>query len=752
MLFDIDMIRTTYARIPSRTEAARKALGRPLTLTEKILYTHLTPGSETKSYGRGKDFADFHPDRVAMQDATAQMALLQFTTAGRARVAVPSSVHCDHLITAKDGAEKDLPFAVIENKEVYAFLESVSAKYGIDLWKPGAGIIHQVVLENYAFPGGMMIGTDSHTVNAGGLGMLAIGVGGADAVDAMVGLPWELKYPKIIGVKLTGKLQGFASAKDIILKLAGLLTVKGGTNCVVEYFGEGARSLSCTGKGTICNMGAEIGATCSTFGYDESMSKYLRSTGRTEVAVAADAIQSHLACDPEVEANPKDYFDQVFEINLSTLKPHYNGPFSPDRAFPIEAMPESLKEFDSPAQVSAALIGSCTNSSYEDLSRAASLIRQALQKGIQAKCPLLINPGSELVRYTAERDGILKTFTDFGAVIMTNACGPCIGMWNRSGAEKHEKNTIVHSFNRNFASRADGNPNTHAFVSSPEMAVVACLSGSLLFNPDVDTLVNDKGEKVCLELPSGSDLPAKPFEARNPGYQAPAQDGTSIQVVIDPASDRLQKLEPFAPWDGKDICNARILVKAKGKCTTDHISAAGPWLKYRGHLENISGNLLIGAMNAFTGEKNKVKNQLVTGYHKVPESAKLYKQAGIASIVIGDENYGEGSSREHAAMEPRFMGVRAVIVRSFARIHETNLKKQGVLALTFANPMDYDKIQEDDKVCILGLESFVPGKDLKLRIEHLSGSVEEILLANTYNQQQWNWFVAGSALNELRKK
>lgn len=751
MLFDIDMIRSTYARIPSRVQTARKMLGRPLTLTEKILYSHLVPGTEVNAYTRGRDFAEFHPDRVAMQDATAQMALLQFTTAGRPRVAVPSSVHCDHLITAKDGASKDLPLALSENKEVYAFLESVSAKYGIDLWKPGAGIIHQVVLENYAFPGGMMIGTDSHTVNAGGLGMLAIGVGGADAVDAMVGLPWELKYPKIIGVKLTGKLQGFASAKDIILKLAGLLTVKGGTNCVVEYFGEGARSLSCTGKGTICNMGAEIGATCSTFGYDPSMSRYLQATGRAEVAVAADAIREHLACDPEVEADPQSYFDQVLELDLSTLKPHYSGPFSPDRAFPIDAMAESLKEFGSPSQVSAALIGSCTNSSYEDLARAASLIRQAMQKGIAAQCPLLINPGSELVRYTAERDGLLQVFLDFGAVVMTNACGPCIGMWNRAGAERHEKNSIVHSFNRNFASRADGNPNTHAFVSSPEMAVVACLSGSLLFNPETDSLQNLQGESVRLEIPTGASLPTDPFEARNPGYLPPAQDGSCIEVIIDPASDRLQKLEPFAPWDGKDLCNARILIKAKGKCTTDHISAAGPWLKYRGHLENISGNLLIGAVNAFNGEKNKVKNLVCGSSMKVPESAKIYKQNSVPTFVIGDENYGEGSSREHAAMEPRFMGVRAVIVRSFARIHETNLKKQGVLALTFATPSDYDKVLEEDMACIIGLEAFEPGKLLHLRLQHKNGGVEEIPLAHTYNQQQWSWFVAGSALNGLRR-
>ncbi len=751
MLFDLDMIRTTYSRIPTRVKAAREKLGRPLTLTEKILYSHLVLGTENNTFTRGNDFAEFHPDRVAMQDATAQMALLQFTTAGKSRTAVPSSVHCDHLITAKEGVEKDLPFALEENKEVYAFLESVSAKYGIDLWKPGAGIIHQVVLENYAFPGGMIIGTDSHTVNAGGLGMLAIGVGGADAVDAMVGLPWELKYPKIIGVKLTGKLQGFASAKDIILKLAGILTVKGGTNCVVEYFGDGARSLSCTGKGTICNMGAEVGATCSTFGYDASMAAYLRSTGRAEVVQLADQIQTDLACDPEVEVNPSAYFDQVIDIDLSTLEPHYNGPFSPDRAFPVSRMAESLVEFASHAEVSAALIGSCTNSSYEDLSRAASIVRQAMKLGLKAKCPLLINPGSELVRYTAERDGLLQTFIDFGATIMTNACGPCIGMWNRAGAEKQERNSIVHSFNRNFASRADGNPNTHAFVSSPEMAVVASLSGSLLFNPSTDSLINDKGESVHLTLPIGNPLPSQPFEAKNPGFQAPAKDGSQIEVMISPSSDRLQKLTPFAAWDGKDICNAKLLLKAKGKCTTDHISMAGPWLKYRGHLENISGNLLIGAINAFTGTKNQVKSQVDQTIRSVPDAAKAYKLANIPSIVVGDENYGEGSSREHAAMEPRFMGVRAVIVRSFARIHETNLKKQGMLALTFANPADYDKLQEEDTLCILGLQSFAPGKPFTLRIEHSNGTIEEIALSHTYNQQQWNWFVAGSALNVIGK-
>ena len=754
MLFDFDMIQKVYSHTVTRVDAARKLLNRPLTLTEKIIYTHLIPGAETKTYTRGKDFADFNPDRVAMQDATAQMALLQFTTAGRAKVAVPSSVHADHLITAKVDAKTDLPFAKQENAEVYDFLSSVCSKYGIDFWKPGAGIIHQVALENYAFPGGLMIGTDSHTVNAGGLGMLAIGVGGADAVDAMVGLPWELKYPKIIGVKLTGKLNGFASPKDIILKLAGILTVKGGTNCIVEYFGEGARSLSCTGKGTICNMGAEIGATTSTFSYDDSMARYLRATGRAEVAAAADKVAKYLQCDPEVEAatekNPM-YFDSVIEIDLNTLKPHYNGPFSPDRAFEVGNMAESVKEFDSITTVSAALIGSCTNSSFEDLSRAASICQQALDKGIAPKCKLIINPGSEVVRATAEAHGLMDVFNKFGAVLMTNACGPCIGMWDRDGASKAEKNTIVHSFNRNFKSRADGNPNTHAFVSSPEMAAVAAISGSLLFDPTTDTLTNAKGEQVKLVLPTGDELPKKGFHADDPGFQAPAKDGSAITIAIDPKSDRLQKLEPFTIWNGQDIKGAALLIKAKGKCTTDHISMAGPWLKYRGHLENISNNLLIGATNFVNGEANKVKNEISGEYVKVPEAAKAYKAAGIGSIVFGDENYGEGSSREHAAMEPRFLGVHAVMVKSFARIHETNLKKQGMLALTFANAADYDKVQEGDKIDILGLASFAPGKNLSVVLHHKDGSSETIEAKHTYNDQQIVWFKAGSALNEIKK-
>ncbi|MFA6835416.1 MAG: aconitate hydratase [Fibrobacteraceae bacterium] len=749
MLFNLDMIKARYSQVPARVTAARKALNRPLTLAEKILYSHLIDGGESKVYARGKDFAEFNPDRVAMQDATAQMALLQFTTAGKAKVALPSSVHCDHLITAKDGKEADLPHALDENKEVYGFLSSVAAKYGIDYWKPGAGIIHQVVLENYAFPGGMMIGTDSHTVNAGGLGMVAIGVGGADAVDAMVGLPWELKYPKLIGIHLTGKLSGFASAKDIILKVAGILTVKGGTNAIIEYFGEGARSLSATGKATIANMGAEVGATCSTFAYDDSMERYLRATGRELVAEEANKIKEHLKADPEVEADPSKYFDRVVEIDLSTLKPYYNGPFSPDRAYAVSNMQESLQEFSSTDKVSAALIGSCTNSSYEDLSQATFLIKQALDKGLSPKIPLIINPGSEQVYYTAERDGFIDLFKQFGATIMTNACGPCIGMWARLGAEKKEKNSIVHSFNRNFAKRADGNPNTHAFVASPLMAVVAALSGSLLFDPEKDFLTNDKGEQVKLTPPAKEELPPNGFAVKDPGYVAPAEDGSKIQIAIDPSSKRLQLLKPFAAWDGKDIQGANLLIKAKGKCTTDHISMAGPWLKFRGHLENISNNMLIGAVNAFNGQTNQVKGN-DGRFYEVPALARKYRDDGTGSIVVGDENYGEGSSREHAAMEPRFLGVKAVIVKSFARIHETNLKKQGMLALTFAIPADYEKIQEGDFFDITGLTRFAPGSHFTLVIHHADGTKDTADLCQTYNAQQWEWFKAGSALNKIR--
>ena len=749
MLFNLDMIKERYARIPERVEKARKLLGRPLTLAEKILYSHLIDGAENQVYERGKSFAEFHPDRVAMQDATAQMALLQFTTAGKSKVALPSSVHCDHLITAKNGKEEDLPKALEENKEVYGFLSSVAAKYGIDFWKPGAGIIHQVVLENYAFPGGMMIGTDSHTVNAGGLGMLAIGVGGADAVDAMVGLPWELKYPKLIGIHLKGKLTGFASPKDVILKVARLLTVKGGTNAICEYFGEGTRELSATGKASIANMGAEVGATCSTFSYDATMERYLRATGREAVADEANKIADCLRADPEVEAEPEKYFDKVIEIDLSTLKPYYNGPFSPDRGFPISEMQESLKEFDSTHVVSAALIGSCTNSSYEDLSQVASLIKQALEKGLTPKAPLIINPGSEQVRYTAERDGFIDLFKQFGATIMTTACGPCIGMWARLGAEKKEKNSIVHSFNRNFAKRADGNPNTHAFVASPLMAVVAALSGSLLFDPEKDFLVNDKGEQVKLVPPSKDELPVKGFAVEDPGYVAPAEDGSKIQISVDPNSKRLQLLTPFKAWDGKNISGAPLLIKAKGKCTTDHISMAGPWLKFRGHLENISNNMLIGAVNAFNGQTNQVKGN-DGQFYEVPALARKYRDAGTGSIVIGDENYGEGSSREHAAMEPRYLGVKAVIVKSFARIHETNLKKQGMLALTFTNPADYDKVREGDYFDINGLTHFAPGCHFTLVIHHADGTEDTAELSETYNQQQWDWFKAGSALNKIR--
>ncbi len=749
-MFDLSMIKAVYAQMDERIAAARKVVNRPLTLTEKILYSHLTAGNATAAYGRGNDYVDFNPDRVAMQDATAQMALLQFMQAGRPKVAVPSTVHCDHLITAKNGAESDLAFANKESKEVYDFLASVSNKYGIGFWKPGAGIIHQVVLENYAFPGGMMIGTDSHTVNAGGLGMVAIGVGGADACDVMAGLPWELKFPKLIGVKLTGKLNGWASAKDVILKVAGILTVKGGTGAIVEYFGDGATSLSCTGKGTICNMGAEIGATTSTFGYDESMERYLRATGRAEVADAANAIKHHLTADAEVYANPEAYFDQIIEINLDTLEPHMNGPFTPDLATPISKMKEEAVKNNWPLAVEWGLIGSCTNSSYEDLSRAASIAKQAIAKGLKTKAQFGINPGSEQVRYTADRDGLLKTFTDLNAKIFTNACGPCIGMWDREGAEKAEKNTIVHSFNRNFAKRADGNPNTFAFVTSPEMVAAIAISGDLGFNPITDTLINDKGEAVKLDPPVGDELPTKGFAVEDAGYQAPAEDGSNVTVAVAPTSDRLQLLDPFAAWEGTNLTGLNLLIKAKGKCTTDHISMAGPWLKYRGHLDNISNNMLIGAVNFFNEKTDSVKNQLTGEYQAVPKVQRAYKAQGIGSIVVGDENYGEGSSREHAAMEPRHLGVRAVLVKSFARIHETNLKKQGMLALTFADKEDYNKIQEDDTIDILGLTEFAPNTPLTLVLTHKDGSKENITVNHTYNEQQIEWFKAGGALNIIR--
>ena len=750
MVFDLEMIKSVYASMPSRIEAARKAVNKPLTLAEKILYSHLVEGNASKAYERGKSYVDFNPDRVAMQDATAQMALLQFMQAGRPKVAVPSTVHCDHLITAKVGAEKDLATANTESKEVFDFLASVSNKYGIGFWRPGAGIIHQVVLENYAFPGGMMIGTDSHTVNAGGLGMLAIGVGGADACDVMAGLPWELKFPKLIGVKLTGKLNGWTAPKDVILKVAGILTVKGGTGAIVEYFGEGATNMSCTGKGTICNMGAEIGATTSTFGYDESMERYLRSTGRNEVADLANGIKEHLTGDAEVYANPEAYFDQVIEINLSELTPHLNGPFTPDLATPVAEMKEAAAKNGWPLKVEWGLIGSCTNSSYEDLSRAASIARQAIEKGLSTKAEFGINPGSEQVRFTADRDGLLKTFTDLNASIFTNACGPCIGMWDRVGAEKAEKNTIVHSFNRNFAKRADGNPNTYAFVASPEMVAAIAIAGDLSFNPITDTLTNNKGEQVKLDPPVGDELPTKGFAVEDAGFIAPALDGSKVQVAVSPTSDRLQLLDPFAAWEGTDLKGLKLLIKAKGKCTTDHISMAGPWLKYRGHLDNISNNMLIGAVNFFNEKTDSVKNQLTGEYQSVPKVQRAYKAQGIGSIVVGDENYGEGSSREHAAMEPRHLGVRAVLVKSFARIHETNLKKQGMLGLTFADKADYDKFLEDDTIDIIGLTAFAPNTPLTLILNHKDGSSESILVNHTYNEQQIEWFKAGGALNIIR--
>ncbi len=749
MAFDIDMIKKVYAQMPQRVDKARELVGRPLTLSEKILYSHLWEGMPSKAFQRGKDYVDFAPDRVACQDATAQMALLQFMQAGKERVAVPTTVHCDHLIQAKMGADKDLQAALNNSNEVFNFLESVSNKYGIGFWKPGAGIIHQVVLENYAFPGGMMIGTDSHTVNAGGLGMVAIGVGGADAVDVMAGMPWELKFPKLIGVKLTGKVSGWTAPKDVILKVAGIVSAKGGTGYIVEYFGEGARSLSCTGKGTICNMGAEIGATTSNFGYDDAMERYLRATDRSDIADAANQIKEYLTGDDEVYQNPEQYFDQVIEINLSELRPHLNGPFSPDIATPVGEMTEKANKNGWPLKVEWGLIGSCTNSSYEDLSRAASIAQQALDKGLSTKAEFGINPGSEQVRYTAERDGILEVFEKLNAKIFTNACGPCIGQWDREGADKKEKNTIVHSFNRNFAKRADGNPNTHAFVASPEMVAAVAIAGRLDFNPITDKLINKNGEEVMLDEPTGWELPPKGFEVKENGYVAPKENGASVEIVVDSKSQRLQLLTPFDPI-GETIKDARLLIKAFGKCTTDHISMAGPWLRYRGHLDNISNNLLIGAVNAFNKKTNFVKNQLTGDYDAVPNVARAYKAAGVPTIIVGDHNYGEGSSREHAAMEPRHLGVVAVIVKSFARIHETNLKKQGMLGLTFATESDYDKILEDDTFNFTDLESFAPGKQLTLEVVHADGSKENIMLNHTYNAQQVDWFRAGSALNLIK--
>ncbi|HCY40467.1 MAG TPA: aconitate hydratase [Prolixibacteraceae bacterium] len=751
-MFDLDLISKNYQELGAKVEKAKKHLNRPLSLSEKILYAHLFENQPIQDFKRGVDYVDFAPDRVAMQDATAQMALLQFMNSGKSKTAVPSTVHCDHLIQASKNGLADLEDAIKINKEVYDFLESVSNKYGIGFWKPGAGIIHQVVLENYAFPGGMMIGTDSHTVNAGGLGMVAIGVGGADAVDVMAGMAWELKFPKLIGVKLTGKLNGWTAPKDIILKVAGILTVKGGTGAIIEYFGEGAQSISCTGKGTICNMGAEVGATTSTFGYDESMERYLRATGRAAVADLANGVKQHLTADPEVYANPEKYFDQLIEINLDELEPYINGPFTPDRATPISKMAEVAKENGWPTKIEVGLIGSCTNSSYEDISRAASLAQQAVNKKLKSKSEFTITPGSELVRFTIERDGFIDTFNQIGASVFANACGPCIGQWSRPGAEKGEKNTIIHSFNRNFSKRADGNPNTHAFVASPEIVTAMAIAGDLTFNPLTDYLTNENGEKVKLDIPTGQELPAKGFDVEDAGYQAPAENGSSVTVKVDPASARLQLLQPFAAWDGKNLLGAKLLIKAKGKCTTDHISMAGPWLRFRGHLDNISNNMLIGAVNAFTEETNKVKNQLTGEYGEVPVVQRAYKTAGIASVVVGDQNYGEGSSREHAAMEPRHLGVKAVIVKSFARIHETNLKKQGMLGLTFANEADYDKIQEDDTFNFVDLKEFAPGKPLTVELVHADQTKDTILLNHTYNQQQIDWFKAGSALDLIRKQ
>jgi aconitate hydratase len=751
MLFDIDLVRKVYSALPSRIVKARLSMGRPLTLSEKILLSHLWDELPVKPYGRGEDYVNFGPDRVAMQDATAQMALLQFMTAGRSRTAVPSTVHCDHLIQASAGATADLDSALKQNKEVYDFLESVSAKYGIGFWKPGAGIIHQVILENYAFPGGMMIGTDSHTVNAGGLGMIAIGVGGADAMDVMAGMAWELKMPKLIGVKLTGRLNGWTSAKDIILKVAGILTVKGGTGCIVEYFGDGADSLSATGKGTICNMGAEIGATTSIFGYDAKMSEYLKATGREEIATLADAIINDLRADEDVNNSPEKYFDQVIEIDLNTLEPYVNGPFTPDAAYPISEFVKVVQEKGYPQKLEVGLIGSCTNSSYEDITRAASVARQATAKNLKAKAEFVITPGSELIRYTTERDGLLGDFEKIGGVVMANACGPCIGQWKRHTDDPERRNSIITSFNRNFAKRNDGNPNTHGFVASPEIVTAYAISGDLCFNPLTDYLVNESGEKVKLDEPQGIELPVAGFDVKDAGFLAPPADGSAIQINVKMDSERLQLLEPFEAWKGSDLLGLPLLIKAKGKCTTDHISMAGPWLRFRGHLDNISNNMLIGAVNYFGEKTNYIKNQLNSEFDTVPATARTYKAAGLGSIVVGDENYGEGSSREHAAMEPRHLGVRAILVKSFARIHETNLKKQGMLALTFADKADYDLIREDDRIDITGLTSFAPGKPLILVLHHSDGTKDQFPVNHSYNQMQIEWFKTGGALNLLRK-
>lgn len=752
MPFDIQMIKTLYESLPAKVAEARKVLGHPLTLTEKILYSHLHPESPLQSFKRGGDYVFFAPDRVAMQDATAQMALLQFMTAGRDEVFVPTTVHCDHLIQAEVGADADLKTALTENSEVYEFLSSISNKYGIGFWKPGAGIIHQIVLENYAFPGGMMIGTDSHTPNAGGLGMVAIGVGGADAVDVMAGMAWELKMPKIIGVKLTGQMSGWTSAKDVILKVAGILTVKGGTGAIVEYFGPGAESLSCTGKGTICNMGAEIGATTSTFGYDEAMSRYLRATGRTEVAELADSVAEHLTGDAECYANPEKYFDQVIEIDLSTLEPHINGPYTPDLAWPISEFAKAVKENNYPQKLEVGLIGSCTNSSYEDLDRAASLAKQAVAKKLKVKSEFTVTPGSELIRYTVARDGQLESFEQMGGVVLANACGPCIGQWARHTDDPTRANSIITSFNRNFSKRNDGNPQTRAFVASPEIVTAMAIAGDLTFNPLTDTLINEDGQQVKLDPPSGVELPPRGFDVEDAGYQAPAENGRLIEVKVDPNSDRIQLLEPFEPITQEQVMGMRLLLKAKGKCTTDHISMAGPWLVYRGHLENISNNCFIGAINYFNDEANKVLNVEANQYMPVPDSARHYKKLGIGTVVFGEENYGEGSSREHAAMEPRYLGVKAVIVKSFARIHETNLKKQGMLALTFADTADYELVRQDDIIDIPDFSEMAPGNQLTIVLHHADGTQDSFKVNHTYNQAQIDWLYAGSALNKIRQE
>ena len=751
MAFDINMIRNFYQTYPLKVAKARELLGHPLTLSEKVLYAHLWDSQSNQVFERGNSYVDFAPDRVAMQDATAQMALLQFMQAGKSEVAVPSTVHCDHLIQARVGASKDLQEAINKSNEVFNFLSSVSDKYGIGFWKPGSGIIHQVVIENYAFPGGMMIGTDSHTVNAGGLGMVAIGVGGADAVDVMAGMSWELKFPKLIGIRLTGKMSGWTAPKDVILKVAGILTVKGGTGAIVEYFGDGAESMSCTGKGTICNMGAEVGATTSTFGYDESMDRYLRATGRGDVADLANGVKTDLKADPEVYANPEQYFDEVIDIDLSTLEPHINGPFSPDIATPISQMRATAEANGWPTNIEVGLIGSCTNSSYEDMTRAASIARQAAEKGLDVKSEYTVTPGSEQVRFTAERDGLLKDFESIGGKVFANACGPCIGQWARAGAENQEKNTIIHSFNRNFSKRADGNPNTHAFVASPEIVTALAIAGDLGFNPLTDALINQQGESVKLDEPSGLEMPVKGYAVEDAGFQAPSADGSSIVVSVKTGSERLELLQSFTPWDGDNLMKMRLLIKAEGKCTTDHISMAGPWLRYRGHLDNISNNTLTGAMNAFNGKANSVKNQLNGSYGEVPAVQRAYKAEGIPTIVVGDHNYGEGSSREHAAMQPRHLGVSVVLVKSFARIHETNLKKQGMLGVTFVQEADYDKFQEDDVIDLIDLKDFTPGKQLTMQLTHVDGSQDQILVNHSYNAQQITWFKAGSALNTIRE-